>query len=362
MASFACFACATANPHSDFSQGEGRFPLSLVLPRCNLFAPRRSTRPTSFGDLLFAIHRGPLAVLLAALVTASASSMAASAENDTAPSSSAAESLYAHHQWAAAALAFESVTKREPLNAQAWSRLGICYSSLERWPDAIRAYRTAEAYGSPPQFTRYNLACAYARNGQADSAFVALNGLAASGYRLSGQLESDPDLASLRKDSRFASVMGRVKRNATPCAFAPESRQFDFWIGDWEVRDNQRGQGVAGSSHVESILGGCVIFENWTGSLGGSGKSFNAWNPELRCWQQNWMDDSGNVTNFTDGHLANGALTLMAEKIGPDGKKFKSRLTFFNLGPNQVRQLSEQSVDGGVTWTVAYDFNYLRKK
>jgi hypothetical protein len=27
-----------------------------------------------------------------------------------------------------------------------------------------------------------------------------------------------------------------------------------------------------------------------------------------------------------------------------------------------VRQFSEQSRDGGTTWTVVYDFNYLRRK
>ena len=52
----------------------------------------------------------------------------------------------------------------------------------------------------------------------------------------------------------------------------------------------------------------------------------------------------------------------MAGKVGPGGKPFKNRPTFFNLGPDQVRQFSEQSNDGGATWSVGYDFNRLRKK
>ena len=36
-------------------------------------------------------------------------------------------------------------------------------------------------------------------------------------------------------------------------------------------------------------------------------------------------------------------------------------LTFFNLDANTVRQLSEQSVDGGKTWTTVYDLKYVRK-
>jgi len=55
-------------------------------------------------------------------------------------------------------------------------------------------------------------------------------------------------------------------------------------------------------------------------------------------------------------------LVFVAEKIGPGGKPIKNRPTFFNLGPDLVRQFSEQSNDGGATWSVGYDFNHLRKK
>jgi hypothetical protein len=44
----------------------------------------------------------------------------------------------------------------------------------------------------------------------------------------------------------------------------------------------------------------------------------------------------------------------------PDGSKLKRHLQFFNLGPNQVRQFSQASRDGGKTWTVEYDFTYNR--
>jgi len=36
-------------------------------------------------------------------------------------------------------------------------------------------------------------------------------------------------------------------------------------------------------------------------------------------------------------------------------------MTLFNLGPDRVRQLSEQTVDGGKTWSTQYDFIYIRK-
>jgi hypothetical protein len=44
------------------------------------------------------------------------------------------------------------------------------------------------------------------------------------------------------------------------------------------------------------------------------------------------------------------------------GGKVLRRLTFFNLGADRVRQFSERSTDGGKTWTIGYDFTYIRKK
>jgi len=39
-----------------------------------------------------------------------------------------------------------------------------------------------------------------------------------------------------------------------------------------------------------------------------------------------------------------------------------SRLTFSKIDENTVRQLTENSTDGGKTWNVGYDFKYTRKK
>jgi hypothetical protein len=46
----------------------------------------------------------------------------------------------------------------------------------------------------------------------------------------------------------------------------------------------------------------------------------------------------------------------------PNGTKLKRHLQFFPLGPDKVRQFSQGSTDGGKTWSVEYDFTYIRKK
>ncbi len=302
-----------------------------------------------------------VALLVSLLFSIGSGSSQAAPVKSAAPPASA-DTLYARQDWPAAMRAYQAITKRDPSLPRAWYRLGVCYAALQRWPDAIAADHRAEALSPTPQFARYNLACAFARAGQADSAFAALDRLGQTGYSQPEQLLAEADLASVRGDSRFLAVVARAKHAASPCMDAAESRQLDFWIGDWDVLDNRSGQQPAGASHVELILGDCVILENWTGVRGGSGKSFNAWNREKSCWQQSWVDDKGALTNYTDGQYRDGAMVYLAEQKAPDGKPVRLRMSFFNLAPGQVRQLGEQSTDSGTTWAMTFDLNYVRRK
>ncbi|MBE0566172.1 MAG: hypothetical protein IH621_09460, partial [Krumholzibacteria bacterium] len=49
----------------------------------------------------------------------------------------------------------------------------------------------------------------------------------------------------------------------------PLARQFDFWIGSWEV-SNQDGS-VVGHNRIEPILDRCVLQETWAGASGSAG-------------------------------------------------------------------------------------------
>src|SRR5690242_21838009 len=72
-----------------------------------------------------------------------------------------------------------------------------------------------------------------------------------------------------------------------PACSAREYRQFDFWIGDWDVvaPDGTR----AGHNRVERIEGGCGLQENWTGAGGGTGRSINTNAPADKQCLQNWL-------------------------------------------------------------------------
>lgn len=140
-----------------------------------------------------------------------------------------------------------------------------------------------------------------------------------------------------------------------PCSM-PEHRQFDFWVGDWDV---QAGGQQAGTNTIQLILGDCVLMENWTGSKGGTGKSFNLYDSAKGKWQQTWVDNGGNVLELY-GEFKDGVMRLTGENIR-NGKKTLQRISFFPLEKDRVRQLWEQSQDDGKTWTAAFDGLYIRK-
>lgn len=147
---------------------------------------------------------------------------------------------------------------------------------------------------------------------------------------------------------------------------AKQCRAFDFWIGEWEVFGKKGNK--AGDSKISVILDSCVILEEWTSvapqkGLVYQGKSFNSFNTATKQWQQTWVDNTGNTTEYLRGEVGENKITFYADKvIDQNAKYFLRRLTFTKLNEITVRQLGERSDDDGKTWTVEYDLEYRKKK
>jgi hypothetical protein len=142
-----------------------------------------------------------------------------------------------------------------------------------------------------------------------------------------------------------------------PPALPPESRQFDFWLGEWDVA-NPAGK-LAGTNKIESIAAGAGLLENWTGASGYTGRSLNAWNAAKKQWQQYWVGSDGGVLELSGG-LVDGRMVLAAEHE-VSGVRRLERITWTPNADGTVRQHWEQSADGGKTWTTAFDGLYRKK-
>lgn len=272
-----------------------------------------------------------------------------------------ADKLYKSEQWEKVVEAYKKLADQDPSSVLAWMRLGVAYQKLGRSKEAIDAFERAAKAGAPPAQVQLRLAQTYARSGERDKAFEALNKAVGAGITNVQSILMDSDLLTLQSDKRFERIISDMQKNATPCRYSPEFRQFDFWLGEWNVEAN--GQ-LAGTSSVQLILDDCVIFENWTSrglSQGYSGKSFNIYNSALKKWEQLWVDNAGGVLKL-QGEFKDGELRYFGETPQADGTKLQERLTFFKLLEDRVRQLWEQSRDAGKSWQVVFDGIYKRRK
>ena len=148
---------------------------------------------------------------------------------------------------------------------------------------------------------------------------------------------------------------------ATPPCAAAEHRQFDFWIGRWEVfsPDGKK----AGDNHIEAIDGGCVVLERWRGNGGFSGTSLNSWDSNTRQWHQHWVDNQGGLLRLAGG-LEGQRMVLSSSEPHPSrpGVMRHQRISWTPLADGAVRQWWETSDDAGVSWTTAFDGRYVRAK
>jgi tetratricopeptide (TPR) repeat protein len=273
-----------------------------------------------------------------------------------------AGAAYDAKEWAKAAHWYQALVNAHPEVPRLWFRLADSQMQLGQLDRALITMQSGLKAGVPPLFGEYVIASIYAQKGKKEAALEHLKIAVDNGYNRPEQLDEDKHLDSLRSDARFAALKKQAQHNLKPCADTPENRQFDFWVGEWNVETTQGGV-PAGESKIELILGDCVVQENWQSNGNPySGKSYNMYNAALKRWEQYWVDNSaGNI--FFYGGLKDGVMDYWTDEIPQgSGPSLKRHLQFFKLGPDKVRQFSQGSTDSGKTWKPEYDFTYIRKK
>ncbi|MEX2495343.1 MAG: hypothetical protein WD448_04595 [Woeseia sp.] len=143
-----------------------------------------------------------------------------------------------------------------------------------------------------------------------------------------------------------------------PCEHQEEFRDFDFWIGHWEVRDPE-GE-LAGHNVIEAAQRGCVLIENWNGAGGSTGTSMNYFDQATDEWVQLWTDAGGGQINIRGGMTEAGML-LEGQIHYVSSKTTAPFRGLWTPQPDgRVRQFFEQSNDGGRTWEPWFEGFYSR--
>ena len=146
---------------------------------------------------------------------------------------------------------------------------------------------------------------------------------------------------------------------ADPCA-SPEHHQFDFWIGDWEVRNAD--DTPAGTNQVTTLYGGCVLQEHWQGAGGSVGTSFSLYDAPRDVWHQTWVDGQGGLL-LIEGGLDGEDMVLSGRR--PSSKdpsvEVLHEVRWTPLDDGRVRQHWRASKDDGKTWVTLFDGYYSKK-
>ena len=190
---------------------------------------------------------------------------------------------------------------------------------------------------------------------------ILLDSAVANGYLSFPELDTLGDFNGVRNNAAFMEVRNKLYNSIYPCYQDKRSREFDFWIGDWDVYVTGTSS-YAGHSVIQQISGGCAILENWQSAIS-EGKSLNFIDDSTHKWKQVWVGSYPNgKQDFVDGEYKDSVMRFTFTTPDAQGHVMQGKFSFFNQGPDQVRQLNETSPDNGKTWTASYDFTYKRRK
>jgi hypothetical protein len=268
------------------------------------------------------------------------------------PTMASAGELFNQSKWEEAAAAYIAITAKEPKNGAAWQNLGECLLQERKHEEAVAAFEHAIAVGFGPVLNQVNVARVYGDAKDRAKALAELQKMidSGSGGRMRPVVLASIEFAQWKDDAEFQKLVEKM----APCR-SPEYRQFNFWVGDWDVHA-PNGPSV-GRNVVTLEQDGCLLVEHWTALSGGqTGTSFNYYDVRDKKWHQLYLDNSGNAGAFPAmaGNLVDGKMVLLTdEKQMP-----VSRWTWYVLGPGKVRQMAEQSNDGQKTWSIVWDSVY----
>jgi hypothetical protein len=151
-------------------------------------------------------------------------------------------------------------------------------------------------------------------------------------------------------------------------------RDWDFLVGNWQVRNRRLKQRFAHNAQWEEfdntitnwpVLGGCGnIGDNVFHAPGGTycGVSIRAFDSEKRQWLSWWLDsrNPSRIAPPVRGEFKDGVGTLIGDDVF-EGKPVQVRSQWSRITPTSAHWEQAASIDGGVTWETNWISDLTRK-
>jgi len=145
---------------------------------------------------------------------------------------------------------------------------------------------------------------------------------------------------------------------APPLSPQTASGQLDFLKGDWNLVG---ADGVAaGESHIDVPLPGSMVAEQRKDANG----VLPVWffnSEEKGGWVQLFPGRSGALRAFYPQSAPGAWPLVLGTKVKlKDGRDGQFRLTLSHASDNESRRILEMSTDAGKTWSLVFDYKYVR--
>jgi len=254
---------------------------------------------------------------------------------------------------------FASLEKSGNESAQDWLRLARDARNVDELEIAKNSLDRASGYGlSPIQFGIEKARILVASNDPA-GATTELQNVFAAGFTSVGVLTNDPLINSMAGRKDYDELVRKMSVQAYPCAHQDGFRDFDFWIGEWDV--HLANGALAGSNIIKPVVRGCALSEHWANANGGTGMSINYLDKASDEWVQVWSAEDGSQIIIRGGLTDDGmAMEGYIHYVG-NGTTAPFRALWTPLPDGRVRQYFEQSNDDGDTWVQWFEGFYTRK-
>jgi hypothetical protein len=134
---------------------------------------------------------------------------------------------------------------------------------------------------------------------------------------------------------------GRAHQSCTDSHY----RDFDFWLGDWNVVAAD-GSITGATNRIVRELEGCALIENWTAANGSRGRSLNAFDQTDGRWHQMWVAPNGFAPLRISGVKKDGVLEMAGVRASPFGFSVIDTIRWQAISPDIVNQSGSKDIPG----------------
>ncbi len=152
-----------------------------------------------------------------------------------------------------------------------------------------------------------------------------------------------------------------------------ESRQFDFWLGEWEVENRNSPPGTdewfetgRATDRVYAVVGGCAIVEHWRGSafrptVEIEGFSIRAYDPDRKVWDLvlNWPIRAATGFSHSLGTFEGGRGDFHDHFVSARGDTIATRLSFSAIERDRFQW--NNAYEAGAAWDSTWIMTFKRR-